>query len=54
MNIQGNKLTLKASKWSYNKEELYLRWVGTWDTESHTGNWISFDENGIPQNSGPM
>ena len=54
MTIDGNKLTLKTSKWSYKKEELYLWWVGIWDFESHTGTWMTMDEDGIVQNTGPM
>ena len=54
MSIDGNLLTLSNFTWSYNKEALFLFWLATWDFESHTGTWMSFDENGIVQNTGPM
>ncbi|MCD4701131.1 MAG: hypothetical protein K8S24_04660 [Candidatus Aegiribacteria sp.] len=49
-NIVG--FTLYA--WSYNKEDLYAFWIGTWDFESLSGNWLSVDEDGILQAAGPM
>ena len=54
MTIDGNTLILTTYIWSYKKEEIYIWWLATWDFESHTGSWASFDENGIPQGSGPM
>lgn len=54
MILDGNILNLKIWTWSYNKEELFCFWIANWDFESKTGTWASFDENGIPQNSGPM
>ncbi|RKY99190.1 MAG: hypothetical protein DRQ13_02800, partial [Ignavibacteriae bacterium] len=54
MRTEGNKLTLRISNWSYKNEQLYHFWVGTWDWESQSGTWITFDEDGIPQNTGPM
>ena len=54
MTLSGNVLTMSISAWSYNKEGLFIFWLATWDFESHTGTWISLDENGIVQNTGPM
>jgi len=54
MTIDGNELILQNFAWSYKNEELYLWWLGIWDFESHTGTWITFDEDGIVQNTGPM
>ncbi|MCJ7647291.1 MAG: hypothetical protein MUP85_01635, partial [Candidatus Lokiarchaeota archaeon] len=54
MIIDGNILTLRSSNWSFKNERLYPCWVGTWDFESHTGTWISFDEDGMVKNTGPM
>jgi hypothetical protein len=52
--LEGNTLTMSISAWSFNKEALFLFWLATWDFESHTGTWMSLDENGIVQNTGPM
>ena len=54
MIIKGNILTLRISNWSYKNEQLYHFWVGTWDWESQSGTWISFDEDGMVKNTGPM
>ena len=54
MRTEGNKLTLRISNWSYKNEQLYRFWVGTWDWESQSGTWISFDEDGMVKNTGPM
>jgi len=54
MIIKGNILTLRISNWSFKNEQLYPCWVGTWDFESHTGTWMSLDEDGMVKNTGPM
>jgi len=54
MSIKGNELRLTISNWSYKNEQLYHFWVGIWDWGSHTGTWITFNEDGIVQNTGPM
>ena len=51
---KGNILTLRISNWSYKNEQLYHFWVGTWDWNSQSGTWISFDEDGMVKNTGPM
>ncbi|RKY96511.1 MAG: hypothetical protein DRQ13_05805 [Ignavibacteriae bacterium] len=54
MRTEGNILTLRISNWSYKNEQLYHFWVGFWDFESQKGTWITFNEDGIVQNTGPM
>jgi hypothetical protein len=54
MIIDGNTLTLRISNWSFKNEQLYHFWVGVWDFESQSGTWISFDEDGMVKNTGPM
>ncbi len=51
---KGNILTFRISAWSYKNEQLYHSWVGTWDFNSQSGTWISFDEDGTFKNTGPM
>ncbi len=54
MILDGNILNLKIWAWSFNKEALFISWIATWDFESKSGIWASFDEDGILQNTGPM
>ena len=54
MSIHGNELRLTIFNWSYKNEKLYLFWSGTWDWNSQSGTWISFDEDGMVKNTGPM
>jgi len=54
MRTEGNKLTFRISNWSYKNEQLYHFWVGIWDWNSQSGTWISFDEDGMVKNTGPM
>ena len=54
MSVKGNELRFTISNWSYKNEQLYTFWVGTWDWESQTGTWITFDEDGMVKNTGPM
>ena len=54
MIASGNELRLIISNWSYKNEQLYHSWVGMWDWNSQSGTWISFDEDGMVKNTGPM
>ena len=54
MSIDGDELRLIIYSWSDKNEELYIWWLATWDFESHKGIWITFDEDGMAQNTGPM
>ena len=51
---KGNKLTFRISAWSYKNKQLYHFWVGIWDWGSRSGTWITFDEDGMVKNTGPM
>jgi len=51
---KGNILQMKISTWSYKNEVLFYFWVATWDWESHSGTWITFDEDGIVQETGSL
>ncbi len=54
MIASGNELRFIISTWSYKNEQLYPFWVGIWDWNSQSGTWITFNEDGIVQNTGPM
>ena len=54
MTVDGNELVFVISNWSYKNKQLYHFWVGTWDFNSQSGTWISFDEDGMVKNTGPM
>jgi hypothetical protein len=50
----GNELRFIISNWSYKNEQLYYFWVGIWDWGSQSGTWITFNEDGMVKNTGPM
>ena len=50
----ANILQMRISIWSYKNEGLFHFWVATWDWESHSGTWITFDEDGIVQETGSL
>ncbi len=54
MTVDGNELIFVISNWSYKNEELYPWWIATWDWNSRSGTWITFDEDGMVKNTGPM
>jgi hypothetical protein len=54
MIIKGDELRLIIYNWSYKNEQLYPWWLATWDWGLRSGTWITFDEDGMVQNTGPM
>jgi hypothetical protein len=50
----GNELRFIISNWSYKNEQLFYFWVGIWDWGSQSGTWITFNEDGMVKNTGPM
>lgn len=54
MIASGNELRFEISTWSYKNEQLYPFWIGFWDWGSQSGTWITFNEDGLVQNTGPM
>lgn len=54
MSFKGSILNLMLYAWSFKNEVLFLFWTACWDFSSHEGTWISADEDGNIQRTGPM